>query len=92
MLILGTRCLVRKSVISTGSSRSECSSEVMFRIVEDPMPPLPEKCDALLEDFLTRCFHKSPALRPSAEELFEHPWLKKNWSAFKVLFCPYHNL
>jgi len=56
----------------------------MFQIVEDPMPPLPENCDALLEDFLNNCFNKNPGLRPSAEELSEHPWLKKNWSAFKV--------
>ena len=60
---------------------------VMFRIVEDPIPPLPDNCerDELLKDFLIRCFHKSPALRPSAEDLSEHPWLKKNWDAFKDL-------
>ena len=59
-------------------------SSVMFRIVEDPMPPLPENCDAQLEHFLKQCFNKNPALRPSAEQLCEHPWLKTNWSAFNV--------
>jgi len=54
------------------------------------MPPLPEKCDALLEDFLIKCFNKNPGLRPSAEELCEHPWLKKNWSAFKVTLIFYN--
>jgi len=62
---------------------------VMFRIVEDPMPPLPDGCDALLKGFLMKCFNKDPTLRPSAEELCEHPWLKKNWSAFKVRWHPF---
>ncbi|KAJ7858456.1 kinase-like domain-containing protein [Mycena leptocephala] len=58
---------------------------VMFRIMEDDMPPLPEGCSPLLEDFLTQCFNKDPTKRPSAEVLFEHPWLKKNWGAHKEL-------
>jgi serine/threonine protein kinase len=57
---------------------------VMFRIVEDDMPPIPEGCSQFLQDFLTRCFNKDPTKRPSAELLFEHPWLKKNWGAHKV--------
>lgn len=57
---------------------------VMFRIVEDDMPPLPEGCSPLLEDFLRQCFHKDPSMRPGAEMLFEHQWLKKNWGAHKV--------
>jgi serine/threonine protein kinase len=68
-------------------SRHGCSRgfPVMFRITEDDMPPLPEGCSPLLEDFLTQCFNKDPTKRPSAELLFEHPWLKKNWGAHKVL-------
>ncbi|TFK39801.1 hypothetical protein BDQ12DRAFT_511749 [Crucibulum laeve] len=61
------------------------SMSVMFRIVEDNMPPLPEGCSPLLEDFLMLCFNKDPSKRPSAELLFEHPWLKKNWGALKDL-------
>ena len=60
----------------------------MFRIVEDKMPPLPESCSTLLEDFLKQCFNKEPTLRPSADILFEHPWLKQNWGAHKVLIPP----
>ncbi|KAF9006142.1 hypothetical protein BDQ17DRAFT_1423841 [Cyathus striatus] len=58
---------------------------VMFRIVEDDIPPLPENCSPPLEDFLTQCFNKEPARRPSAEELCEHPWLKMNWVELKDL-------
>lgn len=56
----------------------------MFRIVEDDMPPIPEGCSELLQEFLRQCFHKDPSKRPSAELLCEHPWLKKNWVALKV--------
>lgn len=56
----------------------------MFRIVEDDMPSIPEGSSELLQDFLEQCFHKDPSMRPSAELLCEHPWLKKNWVALKV--------
>jgi serine/threonine protein kinase len=62
----------------------DCYFSVMFRIVEDDMPPLPEGASALLQDFLTVCFNKDPTLRPSAELLCEHEWLKKSWSGLQV--------
>ncbi|KAG8908638.1 hypothetical protein FRB99_004926 [Tulasnella sp. 403] len=58
---------------------------VMFRIVEDEHPPIPEGCSDLLRDFLSQCFNKDPATRPSAEQLFEHPWLKQTWGLNKDL-------
>lgn len=58
---------------------------VMFRIVEDPLPPIPEMCSPLMEDFLKQCFKKNPKERPSAETLFEHPWLKTAWGEHKEL-------
>ncbi|KZV60016.1 kinase-like protein, partial [Peniophora sp. CONT] len=60
------------------------SMTVMFRIVEDERPPLPEGCSGPLKDFLELCFQKEPEMRPSAEELFEHEWLKKHWGLNKV--------
>ena len=56
----------------------------MFRIVEDAMPPIPDGCSEPLVDFLEQCFNKDPSLRPSAELLCEHEWLKKHWGAHKV--------
>ncbi|KAF8141536.1 hypothetical protein EV363DRAFT_22474 [Boletus edulis] len=61
------------------------SMTVMFRIVEDEMPPLPDGCSEALQDFLQQCFHKDPQQRPDAERLCEHPWLKMNWDALKEL-------
>ncbi|KAF8892268.1 hypothetical protein BD779DRAFT_1670592 [Infundibulicybe gibba] len=61
------------------------SMSVMFRIVEDDMPPIPDGCSEMLQDFLVQCFNKDPSLRPSADLLCEHPWLKKNWGAHKEL-------
>jgi serine/threonine protein kinase len=56
----------------------------MFRIVEDDCPPIPERFPDPLVAFLKECFHKDPAQRPSAEELFEHEWLKNHWGLNKV--------
>jgi serine/threonine protein kinase len=50
----------------------------MYQIVEDNMPPIPEGCSELLQDFLVQCFHKDPAQRPSADILCKHPWLKND--------------
>ena len=57
---------------------------MMFRIVEDDYPPIPEGFSQPLVAFLKECFHKDPAQRPSAEELFEHEWLKNHWGLNKV--------
>ena len=62
----------------------------MFRIVEDDMPPLPESCSPLLQDFLKQCFRKEPALRPNAEQLCKHQWLQTH--AHKVLTSYPNNL
>lgn len=51
------------------------SMTVLFRIVEDPMPPMPETSPEL-EDFLKLCFVKEPALRPTAAMLWEHEWVR----------------
>ncbi|CAE6427196.1 unnamed protein product [Rhizoctonia solani] len=58
---------------------------VMFRIVEDETPPIPEGFSPMLRNFLELCFNKDPELRPSAAILFEHPWLKQRWGAYKEL-------
>lgn len=51
------------------------SMTVLFRIVEDPMPPIPETSPEL-QDFLKLCFVKEPVLRPTAAMLFEHEWVR----------------
>lgn len=51
------------------------SMTVLFRIVEDPMPPMPETSPEL-QDFLKLCFVKEPVLRPTAAMLFEHEWVR----------------
>ncbi|KAH9166008.1 hypothetical protein EDB89DRAFT_2076255 [Lactarius sanguifluus] len=58
---------------------------VMFRIVEDESPPIPERFSGPLVAFLKECFHKDPLMRPSAEQLFEHEWLKNHWGLNKDL-------
>ncbi|UZJ56979.1 hypothetical protein CBS101457_006299 [Exobasidium rhododendri] len=57
----------------------------LWRIVEDDCPPFPHNISDPLREFLTLCFKKDPTLRPSAEMLFEHVWLKKAWNGHKEL-------
>ncbi|KAI9431376.1 kinase-like protein [Lactarius indigo] len=63
----------------------ENTMTVMFRIVEDESPPIPERFSGPLVAFLKGCFHKDPSMRPSAEQLFEHEWLKNHWGLNKDL-------
>ncbi|KAF8494599.1 kinase-like domain-containing protein [Russula emetica] len=56
---------------------------VMFRVVENDGPPIPEGLSDLLVAFLKDSFHKTPAQRPSANELSQHEWLL-NWTLNKV--------
>ncbi|TDL20406.1 kinase-like protein [Rickenella mellea] len=57
-------------------------SAVMFRVVEDEMPPIPDECSEGLKGFLRSCFRKDPNERPDVEQLREHAWLKDStvWS------------
>lgn len=57
----------------------------MYRIVDDPMPPIPEEWSPLLKDFLHQCFQREPADRPSADVLCEHEWLKEFSEIHKIL-------
>ncbi|KAF8494601.1 kinase-like domain-containing protein, partial [Russula emetica] len=56
---------------------------VMFRIVENDGPPIPEGLSDLLAAFLKDCFRKTPAQRPSADELSQYEW-SLNWALNKV--------
>lgn len=51
------------------------SMTVLFRVVEDPMPPIPDTSPEL-EHFLKQCFIKEPTDRPSAAMLWEHDWVR----------------
>ncbi|KAI9434153.1 hypothetical protein H4582DRAFT_2060347 [Lactarius indigo] len=46
-------------------------------------PPIPERFSGPLVAFLKECSHKDPSMRPSAEPLFEHEWLKNHWGLNK---------
>ncbi|GEM06563.1 serine/threonine protein kinase SepH [Rhodotorula toruloides] len=50
----------------------------MFRIVEDDCPLFPDSISSELEQFLLRCFRKNPKERPTANGLFDDPWLLRH--------------
>lgn len=52
------------------------TAQALFRIVQDDYPPIPEGISQALRDFLLNCFQKEPAMRSSAINLLEHPWLQ----------------
>ena len=47
----------------------------LFRIVQDPHPPLPKDASPALSDFLMQCFRRDPATRLSARQLLQHKWI-----------------
>ena len=47
----------------------------MFKMVEDKHPPLPPGLSPELEDFLLKCFTRSPRERPTCAQLLQHPWI-----------------
>lgn len=50
----------------------------LFNIVEDRHPPLPDNISDTMKSFLKCCFKKDPRKRPTAADLLEHPWIKRN--------------
>jgi len=56
----------------------------LFRIVQDPHPPLPRGISESLKSFLLLCFNKDPMKRDSAEHLLSHQWLQNPQSHVKV--------
>lgn len=64
----------------------------MFRIVEDPLPPLPETVSDDMKSFLTACFQKDPQLRPSAAQLKQHAWILQNQQRIRKTETCSHDL
>lgn len=64
----------------------------MFRIVEDPLPPLPETVSDDMKSFLAACFQKDPELRPSAAELKQHAWILQNQQRIRKTETCSHDL
>ncbi|XP_021821038.1 mitogen-activated protein kinase kinase kinase 5-like [Prunus avium] len=48
--------------------------QAMFKVL-DKIPDIPETLSAEGKDFLSRCFRRNPAERPSAIQLLEHPFV-----------------
>ncbi|RYR37422.1 hypothetical protein Ahy_A09g042311 isoform A [Arachis hypogaea] len=50
-------------------------------------PPIPEYLSAEAQDFLLKCFHKEPDLRPSASDLLLHPFISCNYRESHSMLC-----
>ena len=51
------------------------SMAALFKIVQDPHPPLPASISKDLTSFLELCFIKDPLKRPSARDMLSHKWI-----------------
>lgn len=49
----------------------------MWKMASEDHPPLPDDISTELEDFLLGCFERTPAKRPTASALLDHPWILK---------------
>ena len=47
----------------------------LYRLVQDPHPPMPGGISGKLTDFLLACFQKEPLIRVSASELLNHKFI-----------------
>lgn len=52
------------------------SMQALFRMVDDPHPPLPAGLGPACHDFLMQCFVKDFAKRPTATQLLCHEWIR----------------
>lgn len=52
--------------------------QALFKMVEDPHPPIPEGYSGDLRDFLLKCFEKDFKKRPTAAQLLNHRWILAN--------------
>lgn len=50
----------------------------LFRIVQDPHPPIPEGLSSDITEFLRQCFKKDALERPDARTLLQHPWIQNS--------------
>ena len=53
----------------------------MYRLVQDPHPPLPRDISPALRDFLLACFQKEPLIRIPAAALLSHPFVLQSLEA-----------
>lgn len=57
---------------------------VLFRIVEDEYPAIPDSVSADLRSFLLCCFKRDPSERWEASQLLQHDWITKHAASLPV--------
>jgi serine/threonine protein kinase len=73
-------CCVLEMLTGQRPFHSANAVQALFKMVEEPHPPLPPPdsptaVDVLARDFLMQCWRRPHDVRPSASVLLAHPWL-----------------
>ncbi|XP_073065820.1 mitogen-activated protein kinase kinase kinase 1-like [Primulina eburnea] len=63
--------------------------QALFRIGRGELPPLPSNLSRDAQDFILKCLQVNPDDRPTAAQLFEHPFVKKQSPTFLSPVSPH---
>lgn len=71
----------------SGSHPFDSSGNVMYNIANIKAVPLPSHLSPELADFLSLALHRDPELRPGADQLLTHPWVRAPPRCAKPCSC-----
>lgn len=63
--------------------------QALFRIGRGELPTIPNTLSRDAQDFILKCLQVNPDNRPSAAQLLEHPYVKKQPSFFPSPASPH---
>ncbi|KAF7126436.1 hypothetical protein RHSIM_Rhsim11G0132100 [Rhododendron simsii] len=65
--------------------------QALFRIGKGGLPRIPSSLSVDAQDFIYKCLQVIPDDRPTAAQLLDHPFVKRQLSSLSVPASPYHS-
>jgi serine/threonine protein kinase len=65
----------------SGRAAAQHNGNVLYSIAHYTSVPIPSHISPDCADFISKAMHRDPALRPSAEQLLQHPFMTRSLSA-----------
>lgn len=63
--------------------KGQSNTEILTNVIKGEYTfeyPSFEQCSDDCKDFIKKCLLKDPSKRLSADQAYQHPWIKANWS------------